>query len=65
MEFKTQGSLIKSQKKLSLVILNEKIYFNNSLGDISAIDINNGNLLWQIPTQSSLAFDQRFFFKDI
>ncbi|MDC0951873.1 PQQ-binding-like beta-propeller repeat protein, partial [Candidatus Pelagibacter ubique] len=56
-------SLIRSQKKLSLVILNEKIYFNNSLGDISAVDINNGNLLWQTPTQSSLAFDTGFFLK--
>ena len=60
---KTQGSLIRSQKRLSLVILNEKIYFNNSLGDISAVDINNGNLLWQTPTQSSLAFDTGFFLK--
>jgi outer membrane protein assembly factor BamB len=58
---KTQSSLIRSQKRLSLVILNEKIYFNNSSGDISAIDINNGNLLWQTPTQSSLAFDAGFF----
>ncbi len=60
---KTQNSLIRSQKKLSLVILNEKIYFNNSLGDISAIDINNGNLIWQTPTQSSLAYDVGFFLK--
>ena len=60
---KTQASLIRSQKRLSLVILGEKIYFNNSLGDISAIDINNGNLIWQTPTQSSLAFDTGFFLK--
>jgi outer membrane protein assembly factor BamB len=60
---KTKSSLIRSQKKLSLVILNEKIYFNNSLGDISAIDINNGNLVWQTPTQSSLVYDTGFFLK--
>ena len=57
---KTQNSLIRSQKKLSLIILDEKIYFNNSLGDISAIDINNGNLIWQTPTQSSLTYDTGF-----
>jgi len=60
---KTQNSLIRSQKKLSLIILDEKIYFNNSLGDISAIDINNGNLIWQTPTQSSLTYDTGFFLK--
>ena len=60
---KTHNSLIRSQKKLSLIILDEKIYFNNSLGDISAIDINNGNLIWQTPTQSSLTYDTGFFLK--
>ena len=60
---KTQKSFIRSQKKLSLANKNEKIYFNNSLGDISSVDINNGNLIWQIPTQSSLAFDAGFFLK--
>ena len=60
---KTQKSFIRSQKKLSLAIKNEKIYFNNSLGDISSVDINNGNLIWQIPTQSSLALDAGFFLK--
>tara|TARA_B110000305_G_scaffold119354_1_gene134038 strand:+ start:112 stop:1413 length:1302 start_codon:yes stop_codon:yes gene_type:complete len=60
---KTQDSLIRSQKRLSLVILNEKIYFNNSLGDISAIDIDNGNLIWQTPTQNRLVYDTGFFLK--
>ena len=32
MEFKTENSLIRSQKKLSMVIVDEIIYFNNSLG---------------------------------
>ena len=51
---KTQNSLIRSKKKLSMVIINNKIYFNNSSGDISAVDIESGELLWQVPTQSSL-----------
>ena len=57
---KTQNSLIKSQKKLSLVIVNDKIFFNNSIGDISAIDLNKGELLWQLPTQSSLVYESTF-----
>ena len=62
-KIKTENSLIRSQKKLSLVIINEKVYFNNSLGDISAVNIKNGNLLWQKPTQSTLVYDQGFFLK--
>ncbi|WP_415300606.1 PQQ-binding-like beta-propeller repeat protein [Candidatus Pelagibacter sp. Uisw_134_02] len=60
---KTKSSLIRSQKRLSMVISNKVIYFNNSLGDISAIDIDSGKLLWQTPTQSSLAYDTGFYLK--
>ena len=56
----TENSLIRSQKKLSLIIVDEKIYFNNSIGDISAVDINTGNLIWQLPTQSSLIYESAF-----
>ena len=57
---KTEQSLIRSQKKLSMVIVDEKIYFNNSIGDISAVDIQRGELLWQLPTQSSLIYESSF-----
>ena len=57
---KTENSLIRSQKKLSIVIVDKKIYFNNSVGDISAVDINDGELLWQLPTQSSLIYESAF-----
>ena len=56
----TENSLIRSQKKLSLVIHKGKILFNNSIGDISAVDINKGQLLWQLPTQSSLIYESAF-----
>ena len=56
----TEKSLIRSQKKLSLVIVKGLIYFNNSIGDISAVDINKGELLWQLPTQSSLIYEAAF-----
>jgi outer membrane protein assembly factor BamB len=60
---KTENSLIRTQKKLSLVIIENKVYFNNSIGDINAVDINSGELIWQIPTQSSLVFDESFYLK--
>ena len=57
---KTESSLIRSQKKLSMVIVKGVIYFNNSIGDISAVDIDKGKLLWQLPTQSSLIYEAAF-----
>ncbi len=57
---KTENSLIRSQKKLSMVIVKDKIYFNNSIGDISAIDIKKGELLWQLPTQGNLIYESAF-----
>ena len=60
---KTETTFIKSQKKLSLVILRGKVYFNNSIGDISAVDVNSGNLIWQTPTQSSLIYESAFLLK--
>ena len=57
---KTENSLIRSQKKLSMVIVNGLLFFNNSIGDISAVDISKGELLWQLPTQSSLIYESAF-----
>ena len=57
---RTENSLIRSQKKLSMVIVNDLIYFKNSIGDISAVDIKEGELLWQLPTQSSLIYEAAF-----
>ena len=60
---KTERALIKSVKKLSLIIIDNKVYFNNSIGDVTAVDIKNGNLLWLTPTQSSEILGQSFFIK--
>jgi len=57
---KTENSLIRSQKKLSMVIVNDILYFNNSIGDISAVNIQVGELFWQLPTQSSLIYEAAF-----
>ncbi len=57
---KTENSLIKSQKKLSMVIVNDLLYFKNSIGDISAVDIKEGELIWQLPTQNSMIYEAAF-----
>ena len=49
---KTEESLIKSNSKTSIVIKTENIYFNNSIGDITAVNLKSGRLVWQLPTQS-------------
>ena len=51
--YKTENFFIKSNKKLSIVFDNEKIIFNNSIGDITALDANKGFLIWQTPTQNN------------
>jgi outer membrane protein assembly factor BamB len=58
--FQTETALIRSQKRLSIVIVEDVIYFNNSLGDISAVRINDGELLWQLPTQSDVLYESAF-----
>ena len=58
--FKTESTLIRSQKKLSMVIVEDVIYFNNSLGDISAVRVNDGELIWQLPTQSNIIYESAF-----
>ena len=57
---KTENSLIRSQKKLSMVIVNDFLYFSNSIGDISAVNIDKGELMWQLPTQNSLIYESAF-----
>jgi len=44
----TENSFINSSTQLSIIVKNEKVVFSNSLGDITALDIYNGKLLWQI-----------------
>ena len=61
--FKTEKPFIKSQKKNSLVIKNDKIIFNNSLGDITALNLYTGELRWQTPTQKKSIIDEALFLK--
>ena len=59
-QFKSENTFLKSTKRNSLIIMKDRIYINNSLGDISAIDINDGALLWQVPTQTSEIYENAF-----
>ena len=58
--FKTENSFIKSQKKLSILLKGEIAYFTNNLGDITALNINDGSLVWQTPTQSNVIYQNAF-----
>jgi len=62
-EFQTDFDLIKSQKKLSIVYDNSKIYFNNSRGDIYSLDKENGHLIWLIPTRKDISSFKSFLLK--
>ena len=62
--FKTDKPLIKSQKKNSLIIKKNNIIFNNSVGDITAVNSETGELVWQAPTQSKKIYDESMFFKN-
>ena len=60
---KGNNTFIKSQKKLSIIIVNEALYYNDSSGNITAINISNGNMLWQTPTQNSTIFEDTFLLR--
>ena len=58
--FKSENTFLKSNKRNSLIIKNDIVLINNSLGDISAINANDGSLVWQLPTQSSDIYESAF-----
>ena len=62
-KYKTENFFIKSQKRLSVAIDNNKIYFNNSIGDITALNSSNGDFAWQLPTQNSQIYGDSFLLK--
>ena len=58
--FETENPFIKSRKKLSLITKGELVFFINNIGDLTAININNGSLFWQTPTQSNVIYQDAF-----
>ena len=62
--YKTEDFFVKSPKKLSIVIENNVVYFSNSIGDITAINSENGSLIWQHPTQNNQIYGNSFLLKN-
>ena len=60
---KTQQSLLRSQKKQSLILNDDKVFFSNSIGDVTAVNISSGKIIWQTPTQSNVSFGNTYFLK--
>ena len=62
-EYKSDSSVIKSSKKISIAIDDNIVLFNNSIGDINAVDINTGNLIWITPTANKANLIQPYLLK--
>ena len=60
---KTEDSFTISSSKFSLIVINDKVIFSNSIGDITAVDIETGVIIWQLPTQSSSIINETYNFK--
>ena len=59
----TEESFTISDSKYSLIILNDMVIFSNSIGDITSVDIENGLIIWQLPTQSTSILNETYDFK--
>tara|TARA_B110000008_G_scaffold172669_1_gene172317 strand:- start:314 stop:1606 length:1293 start_codon:yes stop_codon:yes gene_type:complete len=60
----TEDSFTISDIKFSLVIVDDLIVFSNSIGDITAVDIETGLIRWQLPTQKSSIINETYNFKN-
>ena len=60
---KTEDSFTISNSKYSLIIIDNAIIFSNSIGDITAVDVETGLIIWQLPTQSSNIVNESYNFK--
>ena len=59
----TENSFTISNSKFSLIIVDDMVVFSNSIGDITAVDIETGLIVWQLPTQSSDIINETYSFK--
>ena len=62
-KFKTGDTFLKSEKRHSLIVVDDGVYFNNSFGDITGLNTKNGYLLWQTPTQNTSIIEDAFNLK--
>ena len=59
----TEDTFTISNVKYSLILLNDSVIFSNSIGDITAVDIETGIITWQLPTQNSSIINEIYNFK--
>ena len=59
----TENSFMISNSKYSLIIIGNNVIFSNSIGDITAVNIESGLITWQLPTQSSNIINESYNFK--
>jgi len=58
----TEDSFTISNSKYSLIIVNDLVIFNNSVGDITAVNILSGLIKWQLPTQKNSIINETYNF---
>ena len=59
----TEDSFTISNSQFSLITIDNLVVFTNSIGDITAVDIETGLIAWQLPTQSSSIINETYNFK--
>ena len=59
----TEGSFTISSSNFSLIVVSEMVIFTNSIGDVTAVDVETGLIIWQLPTQSSSIINETYNFK--
>ena len=59
----TEESFTISDAKFSLILISDMVIFNNSIGDITAVNIETGLITWQLPTQSTSIINETYSFK--
>ena len=62
--FATEDTLTISTNKYSIITHKDIVVFNNSIGDITAINISSGLIQWQLPTQSNKIVNESYNFKN-
>ena len=50
--YNSEKSFVNSSKQLSIIIKDKILVFTDSLGSINGLNLDNGSLLWQLPTQN-------------
>ena len=62
--FQTENSFAISDTINSLIVIDNLVIFSDSIGDITAVDIENGLITWQLPTQSTNIINESYKFRN-